>query len=58
MQSSAILLLLLAFVGCQSADPSKDKHALAATSRAVSVGVATAAEQDMPVYVTVPRPVR
>jgi len=52
MHFSAILLLLLAFVGCQSADPSKDKNALAATSRAVSVGVATAAQQDMPVYLT------
>src|SRR5271169_3311135 len=52
MQFSATLLLLLALGGCQSADSSKDKNALAATTRAVSVGVSTAVEQDMPVYLT------
>jgi multidrug efflux system membrane fusion protein len=45
------LLLVLASVGCQSAD-SKDKQALAATPRTVPVGVTTAAQQDMPVYLT------
>lgn len=52
MQCSATLLLLLALGGCQSADSSKGKNALAATTRAVSVGVATAVQQDMPVYLT------
>src|SRR5271166_1320319 len=47
-----ILLLLLAFVGCQSADSAKDKQALAATTRAVPVAVAAAVVQDMPVYLT------
>ena len=45
-----IALLLLSLSGCQGADSSKDKQALAASTRAVSVGVATAVEQDMPVY--------
>jgi len=46
-----VLLLLLAFAGCQSAD-SKDKQALAASTRAVPVGVVAALQQDMPVYLT------
>ena len=45
------LLLLLAFGGCQGAD-SKNKNALAATTRAVPVAVASAVNQDMPVYLT------
>lgn len=52
MQLSGILLLLLALGGCQSADSSKDKQALAATTRSVPVAVASAVEQDMPVYLT------
>ncbi len=52
LQLGGILLLLLAFGGCQSADSSKDKQALAATTRAVPVAVASAVEQDMPVYLT------
>jgi multidrug efflux system membrane fusion protein len=52
MQLGACLLLLLAIAGCQNADSSKDKQALAATSRSVAVGVASAVEQDMPVYLT------
>ncbi len=52
MQLGGTLLLLLAFGGCQSADSSKDKQALAATTRAVPVAVASAVEQDMPVYLT------
>jgi len=43
------LLLLFALAGCQSGD-SKDKQALAASTRAVPVGVAAAVQQDMPVY--------
>jgi len=46
-----VLLLLLAFAACQSAD-SKDKQALAASTRAVPVGVVAALQQDMPVYLT------
>ncbi|MBZ5666187.1 MAG: MdtA/MuxA family multidrug efflux RND transporter periplasmic adaptor subunit [Acidobacteriia bacterium] len=46
------LLLLLAFGGCQGADSSKDQKALAATTRSVPVGVASAVVQDMPVYLT------
>jgi multidrug efflux system membrane fusion protein len=51
-QFGGTLLLLLALAGCQGAGSSKDKQALAATPRAVSVGVATVVEQDMPVYLT------
>jgi membrane fusion protein, multidrug efflux system len=51
MQLGGILLLLLAFGGCQG-DSSKDKQALAATTRAVPVSVASAVAQDMPVYLT------
>src|SRR5258708_29103358 len=49
---SGTLLLLLAFGGCQSANSSKDKQALAATTRSVPVAVASAVVQDMPVYLT------
>jgi multidrug efflux system membrane fusion protein len=52
MQFGGILLLLLTFGGCQSANSTKDKQALAATTRSVPVAVATAVEQDMPVYLT------
>jgi multidrug efflux system membrane fusion protein len=52
MKLGGTLLLLLAFGGCQSADSSKGKNALAATTRAVPVAVASAVEQDMPVYLT------
>jgi multidrug efflux system membrane fusion protein len=52
MQLGGILLLLLTFGGCQSANSTKDKQALAATTRSVPVAVATAVEQDMPVYLT------
>ena len=52
MELGGTLLLLLAFGGCQSADSSKDKNALAATTRAVPVAVVAAVEQDMPVYLT------
>jgi len=52
MQFSGTLLLLLAFGGCQSANSSKDKQALAATTRSVPVAVASAVVQDMPVYLT------
>ena len=53
IQLGGTTLLLLALGGCQSTDSSKNnKQALAATTRAVSVGVATAVEQDMPVYLT------
>ena len=52
IQFGGTLLLLLALAGCQGASSSKDKQALAATTRAVSVGVATVVEQDMPVYLT------
>lgn len=52
MQLSGPLLLLLAFGGCQSADSAKGKNALAATTRSVPVAVASAVEQDMPVYLT------
>jgi membrane fusion protein, multidrug efflux system len=50
MQFGGTVLLLLALAGCQNADSLKQQQALAATTRAVSVGVATAVEQDMPVY--------
>ncbi len=52
MQLGGILLLLLAFGGCQSTNSSKDKQALAATTRSVPVAVASAVVQDMPVYLT------
>jgi multidrug efflux system membrane fusion protein len=52
MQLSGAFLLLLAFGGCQGAVSSKEKRALAATTRAVPVAVASAVEQDMPVYLT------
>src|SRR5208337_1900163 len=52
MQLGGTLLLLLVLAGCQSAVSSKDKQALAATTRAVPVAVASAVNQDMPVYLT------
>jgi multidrug efflux system membrane fusion protein len=52
IQFGGIVLLLLAFGGCQSANSSKDKQALAATTRSVPVGVSSAVQQDMPVYLT------
>src|SRR5579859_5788677 len=52
MQFSILLLLLFAFGACNSADPSNSKQALAATTRAVPVAVASVVEQDMPVYLT------
>jgi membrane fusion protein, multidrug efflux system len=52
MQLSWTFLLLLAFGGCQSANSTKEKQALAATTRSVPVGVASAVQQDMPVYLT------
>jgi multidrug efflux system membrane fusion protein len=52
MQLSWTFLLLLVFGGCQSANSTKEKQALAATTRSVPVGVASAVEQDMPVYLT------
>jgi multidrug efflux system membrane fusion protein len=51
VQIACSLILLLAAVGCQSGD-AKEKQALAATSRAVPVGVVTAGQKDMPVYLT------
>jgi multidrug efflux system membrane fusion protein len=52
MQLSVIMLLVLALGACKSADPSNTKQALAATTRAVPVAVASVVEQDMPVYLT------
>ena len=52
MQFGGTFLLLLAFGGCQSANSTKEKQALAATTRSVPVAVASAVEQDMPVYLT------
>jgi multidrug efflux system membrane fusion protein len=52
IELGGMLLLLLAFSGCQSSDASKEKQALAATTRSVPVAVASAVEQDMPVYLT------
>ena len=52
IQLGGTLLLLLAFGGCQSANSSKDKQALASTTRAVPVAVSAAVAQDMPVYLT------
>jgi multidrug efflux system membrane fusion protein len=52
MKLGGILLLLLVFGGCQSANSPKDRQALAATTRAVPVAVASAVAQDMPVYLT------
>ena len=51
MQLGGIVVVLLAFGGCQS-DSSKTQKALAATVRPVPVAVATAIKQDMPVYLT------
>jgi membrane fusion protein, multidrug efflux system len=51
LQLLGALLLLLPWVGCQSAN-SKDKRALAAAPRAVPVSVTPAVQQDMPVYLT------
>jgi len=52
MQLGGTVLLLLGFGGCQSADSTKEKQALAATTRAVPVAVSAAVAQDMPVYLT------
>jgi multidrug efflux system membrane fusion protein len=52
IELSGTFFLLLAFGGCQAADSAKSKQALAATTRAVPVAVASAIEQDMPVYLT------
>jgi len=51
LQLLGTLLLLLTWLGCQSAD-SKDKQALAAAPRAMPVAVTAAVQQDMPVYLT------
>ena len=51
IQLVGAFLLLLACGGCQSSDSSKNK-ALAATVRPVPVAVASAVQQDMPVYLT------
>jgi membrane fusion protein, multidrug efflux system len=52
-QLAGTFLLLLAFGGCQSAESSKDAKAQsAAANRSVPVAVATAVQQDMPVYLT------
>jgi membrane fusion protein, multidrug efflux system len=51
LQLLGTLLVLLTWLGCQSAT-SKDKQALAAAPRAMPVAVATAVQQDMPVYLT------
>lgn len=51
MQLGGIVVLLLTFGACQSAESSKDKKAQAAV-RAVPVAVASAVVQDMPVYLT------
>jgi membrane fusion protein, multidrug efflux system len=45
-------LILATFVGCGRPDAVKEKQAMAATSRAIPVTVASAALQDMPVYLT------
>jgi len=47
-----IILTLGAALGCGSADSQRTQQALAATTRAVSVGAATATQRDMPVYLT------
>src|SRR5664279_5773031 len=52
LQLGVVGLLLLSFIGCQSADSAKDKKALAAAPRSVPVGIASAVKQDMPVYLT------
>src|ERR1700687_1616019 len=52
MELGAILLLLLAFGGCQSANSAKNQQSLTATPRAIPVAVASAVSQDMPVYLT------
>jgi membrane fusion protein, multidrug efflux system len=53
IQFGGTLLLLFALSACQSsADSSKSKQALAATTRGVPVAVASAVELDMPVYLT------
>jgi len=47
-----VVSLLLTLAGCQTAD-SKDKQAMAASAaRSVPVGVASAVQRDMPVYLT------
>jgi multidrug efflux system membrane fusion protein len=46
-----MLLPLVTWIACQSAD-SKDKQALAATSRSVPVAVTPAVQQDFPVYLS------
>ncbi len=45
-------ILLLILISCQGADSQKDKQALAATTRSTPVAIATAVQQDMPVYLT------
>jgi len=44
--------LLLFLIACQGSRSEKDKQALAATSRAVSVAIAPVVQKDMPVYLT------
>jgi multidrug efflux system membrane fusion protein len=46
------LVVLLILISCQGANSQKDRQALAATTRATPVAVATAVQQDMPVYLT------
>jgi membrane fusion protein, multidrug efflux system len=48
----ALCLSVAAMTACQGSDSQKDKQALAATTRTTPVGIATAARQDMPVYLT------
>jgi multidrug efflux system membrane fusion protein len=52
MELPGLLFLVLALGGCQGGDADKSKQALAATTRAIPVGTATATAQDMPVYLT------
>ena len=50
LAGTSILLLIL--MSCQGANSQKDKPALAATTRSTPVAIATAVQQDMPVYLT------
>src|SRR4029077_10219635 len=47
-----LMLSCLAWVGCSSADPKPTTARAAAAAQGVPVGVATAAQRDMPVYLT------
>ena len=51
-QFAATVVLLSVLTACQSADSQRDKQAAASAARGVPVGVSTAVQRDMPVYLS------